>query len=83
MDRYKEKIKCEICGYEYVKCNRSHHMKSKRHMEGIKDMKIKELMDDKFIKKENIKEIEEAMIKTIKTMMEKKIEEIEIDNKKK
>jgi hypothetical protein len=52
-------------------------------MEGIKDMKIKELMDDKFIKKENIKEIEEAMIKTIKTMMEKKIEEIEIDNKKK
>ena len=26
MDRYKEKIKCEICGYEYVKCNKSQRM---------------------------------------------------------
>jgi hypothetical protein len=71
MDRYKEKIKCEICGYEYVKCNKSHHMKSKRHTEGIKDMKIKELTDEK---NEKLKDIENEMIKTIKTLMENKME---------
>lgn len=30
-DRYKEKIKCEICEVVYTKCNKAHHEKTKRH----------------------------------------------------
>ncbi len=89
MDRYKEKIKCEICGYEYVKCNKSHHNKTKRHLDALKDEKIRELskvenmekikIKDKIIKDEiekNKRKMEEEMIKKIKSIMEKKIDDL-------
>ncbi len=89
MDRYKEKIKCEKCGVEYIKCNKSHHNKTKRHLDALKNEKIEELstvenlgkieIKNKIIKEEvekNKRKMEDEMIKKLKVIMEKKIEDL-------
>lgn len=31
-DELKEKIKCDICGHEYMKYNKTNHLRTKKHM---------------------------------------------------
>jgi hypothetical protein len=34
-NNYFKKILCNVCNYEYISANKSHHMKSKRHLHAV------------------------------------------------
>jgi len=46
-DFYKEHIPCKVCDGFYVRCRLRQHLATKKHIEGLKKIKVKE--DAKFI----------------------------------
>lgn len=76
----KEKILCEICNTEYMKCNKSHHNKSKKHKNNEKDIELKRLSTVENLNKAEIKDTltkEKNEIKNmLKEEMSKKIDEL-------
>jgi hypothetical protein len=43
INRYNEKVKCEICEVVYTKCNKAHHEKTKRHQNAELKKKVEYL----------------------------------------
>jgi hypothetical protein len=33
-DKLKEKIKCDVCGHEYMKYNKTSHLRTRKHKDG-------------------------------------------------
>jgi hypothetical protein len=69
-EKLQEKIKCDLCGVEYMRCNKAHHEKSKKHKniemgEKIKKMERGDIVetDEEIEKKELIKIINDIKIK--------------------
>jgi hypothetical protein len=53
-----EKIKCDVCGVEYVKQNKSHHEKTKRHTQEILKNKVEfgeKSYEKDFVKREDVR----------------------------
>jgi hypothetical protein len=71
----KEKVICDICGAQYMRCNRSHHIKSKKHLNKIKDEKIEQLSSVENLDKVNLKKcMENKLKKTLEKDLKKTLE---------
>ena len=68
-----EKIICDMCGTEYMKCNKSHHNNSKRHKDKEKDEEIKKLLTVNNLEKKDLREtiLKEEVNKKVKETLEK------------
>jgi len=67
-NRYKEKIKCEVCEVVYTKCNKAHHEKTKRHQNAELKEKMESIKSKDTIKA--INEIKKKAMDEIKKILE-------------
>lgn len=67
-NRYKEKIKCEVCEVVYTKCNKAHHEKTKRHQNAELKEKVESIKSKDTIKA--INEIKKKAMDEIKKILE-------------
>jgi hypothetical protein len=56
-EKYQEKIICETCGGKYIRYNKSHHIKSKKHTTAELQEKVKMLEIEKEEKKDLVKNV--------------------------
>lgn len=80
-NRYKEKIKCEVCEVVYTKCNKAHHEKTKRHQNAELKEKVKYIEMDEDDKKNFGKEKKKEEEKVKKNMM-KQLNKLKVEIEK-
>jgi hypothetical protein len=81
VNRYNEKIKCEICDVVYTKCNKVHHIKTKRHQNAELKKKV-EYMEMNEVDKEQLKINDKEEKEKIKKNMMKQLKKLKKDMEK-